>query len=304
MKKTALLLVILTFLALAPVFDYRVAFFYYMMFWVVMASSLNLIFGLTGYLPFGYVVFYGIGSYATAFAWSTFGVNIFMAILFGGLSAAIMAMLFSPTLRLKGVYFAIVNSSCALTVKTIISSMPDEWLGGSAGYNLSKIYDPETAYYAMLLLMIVTLYIAYHITRSRLGIALKSIKQDRTAAEVLGIDTVRARLRIWIIAAFLPGLAGGLDAWYTSVVDPETAFSMLITAKSVLYGMFGGFSTVTGPVLGAVSMYTLDDVIWGLFPMFDAFLIGLVMLLLILYLPKGLVGELLYKYPKFRQDLR
>ena len=121
--------VILGILGIVPLIDYQVSFFYYLMFWIAMASGINLIFGFTGYLPFGYAAFYGIGSYVTAVLWSNYSIHIIPAIFCGGIGAVILAILFSPTLKLKGVYFAIVSSSCALALKTIISCLPESWAG-------------------------------------------------------------------------------------------------------------------------------------------------------------------------------
>ncbi|WP_126428790.1 branched-chain amino acid ABC transporter permease [Brevibacillus marinus] len=300
----SLLAAVVGLLLFVPVYDYKVSFIFYLLFWITMASSFNIIYGLTGYLPFGFVAFYGIGGYTTAFLVTKLHLSPLFAVLCAELMGALLALLFFPTLRLKGIYFAIVNFSCALALKTIISNLPEEIGGGSAGFSLTSVYNPAASFYSMLVLAILAVAAAFLVTRSTLGIALRSIKQDPFAAEVLGVHTTRMKLYAWLICAVFPAMAGAIDTWYTAIIDPETGFSIMITAKAVLYGMFGGFGTVAGPVLGTVVLYHIDDLVWAHFPTFDVFLLGLVLLLLVLFMPAGIVGAIHRRYPKSRSLLR
>lgn len=299
-----LLAAVIGCLLLAPIYDYKVSFLFYILFWITMASSFNIIYGLTGYLPFGFVAFYGIGGYTTAFLVTKLHISPFFAILCSGLMGVLLAVLFFPTLRLKGIYFAIVNFSCALALKTIISNLPDEIGGGSSGFSLTSVYNPTASFYCMLALTIIAVIVAYLVTKSKLGIALRSIKQDQFGAEVLGVHTTRMKLYAWVICSIFPAMAGAIDTWYTAIIDPETGFNVMITAKAILYGMFGGFGTVVGPVLGTLVLYYVDDFVWAYFPMFDVFLLGLVLLLLVMFLPTGIVGAIHQRFPRSRSFLR
>jgi branched-chain amino acid transport system permease protein len=98
-------------------------------------------------------------------------------------------------------------------------------------------------------------------------------------------------------------LAGGLNAWYTAVIDPPTAFNLLITVKAIIYAMFGGLGMVFGPIVGATVLYVIDEVIWIRFPFWNLFILGLVLVLLVLFLPKGLLGTLAARYPQWRVSL-
>ncbi|HLM15734.1 MAG TPA: branched-chain amino acid ABC transporter permease, partial [Reyranella sp.] len=109
------------------------------------------------------------------------------------------------------------------------------------------------------------------------------------------------RLYGWLVAAFFPAVCGGIEAWYTNVVDTETAFNTLITAKTVIYAVAGGLGTVTGPVLGAVAMVWLDELIWRQFPLLNLLILGLATIVLVLFLPRGIVGTLLRKKPQWRR---
>lgn len=287
--------------ALVPLLPVSTPYFFYMLFWITLASSFNLIYGYVGYLPFGYVMFYGIGTYVTAILWSRFHVPIPIAILTSGIVGGIASLIFAPTLRLKGIYFAIVNFSCAMVLRIVVSNLPSAWAGGSFGITLSNAYQPIVSYYYMLGLMLLTVLISLYLSKSRLGIALRCIRDDEAAADTLGIDVARCRLKAWVVASILPSLAGGIEAWYTAIVDPDTSFNLMLTAKTVIYSMFGGLGTVIGPILGSVCLYSLDDFIWARFPLLNLMVLGIMVIFLVLFLPRGIMGTLFQKRPALRQ---
>ena len=96
-------------------------------------------------------------------------------------------------------------------------------------------------------------------------------------------------------------MCGGIEAWYTNVVDTETAFDVLVTAKTIIYATAGGLGTVTGPVVGSVIMVLIDEVIWQQFPLFNLFFLGLIIVLLIQFMPRGIVGTVLKRWPALRR---
>lgn len=295
-----ILLFLLSF-SLGPNLPFQLSFTFYLMLWITMAISFNLIYGYTGYLPFGYVAFYGIGSYLTAILWSRLGFPIFLSILMGGIGGILLSLIFAETLRLKGIYFAIVNFSCAMALRIIIANLPEEIAGGSFGIHLSAIYSPVVSYYVMFGVMILSVITLWNVSRSRLGIALRCIRDDSQAAEVMGIDIARTRLKAWVLAALFPSLAGGIDAWFTGIIDPASSFNLLITTKAIVYAMFGGLGTILGPILGAVGLYTLDHIIWGKFPLLNLLILGCLIVILVLFFPRGIVGTLARKYPSIRK---
>jgi branched-chain amino acid transport system permease protein len=292
---------LLLFFVLVPLLPVSLPFIFYMVFWITLASSFNIIYGFVGYLPFGYVMFYGIGAYVTAILWSRFHVPIPLGIACAGLVGGMASIIFAPTLRLKGIYFAIVNFSCAMVLRIVVANLPEKWAGGSFGITLSGAYQPIPAYYLMVALMTATVIISLLLSQSRLGIALRCIRDDEAAAEAMGINVPFCRLKAWLIASIIPSMAGGVEAWYTAIIDPNTSFNMMITAKAVMYSMFGGLGTVTGPVVGAVLMYSLDDFIWGRFPLLNLMILGFMITFLVLFLPRGIVGSVVRSRPSLRQ---
>ncbi|KDD11730.1 branched-chain amino acid ABC transporter permease [Bordetella bronchiseptica] len=298
---TGIFAVLTLSLAVVPMATSNISFAFYLMLWVTMASAMNICVGFTGYLPFGFVVFYGVGSYATGICYKVLGWPILPSLAAASAVGLLIALLFAPTLRLRGVYFGIVSLALATIMRLLISNLPDGFTGGSMGLILSSANNPTHSYYAMLAVMAATLATVAWLSISRLGKALKAIRDDDAAAACVGIHVPRTRLKAWLLAALFPALAGGIEAWYTNVVDPEYAFHVLITAKSIIYAMAGGFGTIIGPVVGTLALLGIDHLIWQKFPVLNLLLLGLVIVLLMLFLPRGIVGSLLKRYPQLRQ---
>ncbi len=296
-----LLFALTVWLALVPVIGGNLPFYFYLMLWITMASAFNIISGFTGYMPFGYVAFYGIGAFTTAILTKKLGVSVYFSIPVAGLAGVILSLLFAKTLKLSGIYFAIVSLALSIILRLVITNMPEEITGGSFGISLGSRAEPVKSFYFMLVTLLAALSTAAWLARSRLGKALKAIRDDSEAAAVMGINVPRARLLAWMIAAFFPAICGGIEAWYTNIVDTETAFDILITAKTIIYSIAGGLGTVTGPIVGTVIMVVLDDLIWQQFPLLNLFLLGLVIVLLIQFMPRGIVGTMMRVWPVLRR---
>jgi branched-chain amino acid transport system permease protein len=296
-----LLAALVAWFALIPVTDGNLPFFFYLMLWITMASAFNIISGFTGYLPFGYVAFYGIGAFTTAILTRKVGWPVYLSLPVAGIAGVVLSLLFAKTLKLSGIYFAIVSLALAIICRLVITNMPEEITGGSFGISLGSRAEPVGSFYVMLATMVAALLTVTWLARSRLGKALKAIRDDSEAAAAMGINVPRARLRAWMMAAFFPSMCGGIEAWYTNVVDTETAFDVLITAKTIIYATAGGLGTVTGPVIGAVIMVWIDDLIWQRFPLLNLLLLGLAIVLLIQFMPRGIVGTLMQKWPRLRR---
>ena len=286
---------------LVPVVGLNLAFHFYLMLWITMASAFNVAAGFSGYMPFGYVAFYGIGAFTTAILVDKLGFPVLAALPFSGLAGLVLGMLFAPTLRLSGIYFAIVSLALAGICRLVISNMPEEITGGSYGLHLGSRAEPVLSFYVMMAVMLLALGTILWLSRSRLGKALRAIRDDAEAADMMGVNVVKVRLYGWLIAAFFPALCGGIEAWYTNVVDTETAFNTLTTAKTVIYAVAGGLGTVTGPIVGAIAMVWVDDLIWRQFPLINQLLLGVATVLLVLFLPRGIVGTLLRHRPQWRR---
>lgn len=293
--------VVSVYFVLVPVFDLNLAFHFYLMLWITMASAFNVAAGFSGYMPFGFVAFYGVGAFTTAILVKNLGFPVLLALPFSGAAGVVLGLLFAPTLRLSGIYFAIVSLALASICRLVITNMPEEITGGSFGLQLGSRAEPVLSFYVMMAVMLVALGTILWLSRSRLGKALRAVRDDAEAADMMGVNVTRVRLYGWLIAAFFPALCGGVEAWYTNVVDTETAFNTLITAKTVIYAVAGGLGTVTGPIVGSIVMVWLDELIWRQFPLLNLLILGVATVLLVLFLPRGIVGTLLRLRPQWRR---
>jgi len=284
-----------------PLIGESISFTFYLMLWITMASAFNIISGFTGYMPFGYVAFYGVGAFATAILHKKLGAPLWLALPAAGVAGLMLSLLFARTLRLSGIYFAITSLALAMICRLVITNMPEEITGGSFGINLGARPEPVQSFYTMLVVMVAALATVTWLAGSRLGKALRAIRDDAEAADAMGVNVPRARLYAWMLAAVFPSLCGGIEAWYTNVVDTETAFNVLVTAKTVIYAIAGGLGTVMGPVVGVVVMVVIDDFIWRRFPILNLFLLGFAIVLLIQFMPRGIVGTILQRWPRARR---
>ncbi len=293
--------IVTTYFALVPYFGLNIAFHFYMMMWITMATAFNISSGFSGYMPFGYVAFYGIGAFTTAILVKKLGWSVIAAVPMAGVAGVILSLLFAPTLRLSGIYFAIVSLALAAICRLIITNLPEEWTGGSFGLQLGSRAEPLNAFFLMMAVMLLAIASVLWMSRSRLGKALKAVRDDPEAASMMGVNIGWVRLKGWMLAAFFPALCGGVEAWYTNVVDTETAFNTLVTTKTVIYAVAGGLGTVTGPIVGAIAMSWIDELVWRRFPLANLLILGVAVMALVLFLPRGIVGSVLRARPRWRR---
>lgn len=287
--------------ALGPQMASNTSYLFYMAIAVTLATSFNYVAGITGYMPFGYVAFYGVGAYAFGVLIRTFGAPVAVAFFAAAIAGVVLGLLLVPTLRLRGVYFGIVSMALALICKLVISLMPEEITGGSVGLVLASSNAPEVAYYSMVAVMVASLVVAGLLTHSRLGVALRAIRDDQEAAAILGLDVGRTRAKAWLLASVFPACVGVLEAWYSNAIDLDSSFNMLVTTKTIVYAMAGGLGFALGPVAGALGLYIVDQIVWDLFPMLNLLFLGLVIILLVLRLPRGIVGQIAVRHSRLRK---
>jgi branched-chain amino acid transport system permease protein len=269
---------------------YLRSFAMFTMMYVVLALSWNIISGFTGYTSFGHVAFYGIGAYACAilvadhrWPWlPTLGVGAIVA-------AAIAVALGYPVLRLKGPYFAIAMLGAAEGTR-VIATVWDGLTHGGVGISLPSGENSMATYHAMLVLMVVTIAVGYVVGHSRFGVRLNAIREDEGAAEALGINATRYKLAAFTLSAVFPAVAGGIQAYKVLYIDPPSVFFVQITIAMALMSMLGGKGTVIGPIVGAVLLYTAQELTWVNFPTAHLIAYGLFIVIVARFMPRGLVG--------------
>jgi branched-chain amino acid transport system permease protein len=294
----AIALPILAGLAVMPFYvsNYIVTFTIQTFMWIALAGSWNLISGLTGYVSFGHVAFFGTGAYTAAILISKGGWHWLLAGLTGSVTAACLALIIGyPCLRLKGPYFAIAMLGLNEVVRALVSYF-DGLTGGGSGITLSPINSILPLYYAMGGVAVAGAVITYRIITSRFGLRLLSIREDETAAEAMGINTAALKLYAFLISAALPGIVGGFYARYVTHIEPIGTFPLLTTITMIVMCLFGGKGTVLGPVIGASLLSIFQELVWARFLFVHQAIFGALIVAVVLMMPKGILGLLQERY--------
>lgn len=291
LKSAATLVVLALIFALAPLVYNNQSLLFTMMAFMALAQGLNILYGFTGYLPFGYVGFFGAGAYGAALAVLFGHVPPVLAVIIGGLVAVAVGVILGPLLRLSGAYFSIANLAAAEALEQIVGN-PDlvSITHGPYGIKLDAIFAPRLSYFVLLIVLLFATGITLWLRRSHTGMALNAIRQDPVSAAAAGVDVVRMRLLAWLLSAFIAGLAGAAYGWHISVFYPDTVFTLQISVFAIVFVLFGGPGTVVGPLVGAALLYGLYAGIGITIPQYFQFIYGALIVALVLFLPDGLAS--------------
>ena len=292
LKNLGYLIAFVIFLLIIPfqVNVYIRSFLMFTMMYVVLALSWNIISGFTGYVSFGHVVFYGVGSYASAILVADYGWHWMPTLMISALVGLGTAIVIGyPVLRLKGPYFAIAMLGAAEGTRVIVTVW-DGLTHGGEGIGLPNVENSMETYMAMMVLMAATIVASYWVGRSRFGVRLNAIREDEVAAGALGINTTLYKLSAFSMSAVFPALAGAIQANKTLYIDPETEFFILITITMKLMAMLGGKGTVIGPIVGAIVLYGVQEIVWVRLPHAHLIAFGIFLIVVARFMPRGIVG--------------
>jgi branched-chain amino acid transport system permease protein len=252
-----------------------------------LAQAWNIIGGFTGYVSFGNSVFYGLGTYGTAIAMSQFNHPFWQGLILGAALAILCALVFGlPILRLRGPYFAIATLGLSAVMAAVISNLP------IAGANIGLILPltrADAMFYELSLALLVacTLCVVW-LSRSRFGMGLIAIREDEDAAGTMGINTTLYKTLALILSAFFTAIAGGIHAYWITFIDPASAFDLTLNVRMIIMAVFGGAGTVFGPVIGALVLSAVYEVLASRISTAAALLFGLVIVLAVIFMPKGM----------------
>jgi branched-chain amino acid transport system permease protein len=287
-----LLPVVAAFAILPSLYSNHLLLFNFIIF-ITLAQGLNIIYGFTGYLPFGYVGFFGAGAYGFSLMVIHLQSPPLVALAVGAAAAVTLAVLLTPLFRLSGAYFSIANLAAALTVLQVVSNPNlEDITKGPYGITLSGVFNPALSYGTALAILAATLALVIYLRHSHFGMALRAIREDPISAGMAGINVVRERIIAWLLSALVAGLAGGVFAWYVSVFYPETVFSVEFTIFSIVFVLFGGSATVVGPILGVIVLYGIYNAVGISTPQYFQLIYGALIMGLVLFLPNGLASLL------------
>ncbi|MDV3277609.1 MAG: branched-chain amino acid ABC transporter permease [Nitrososphaerales archaeon] len=286
----AVAVVLLALLLLAPTFFARISVLFFILNWIVLSESFNMFTGLTGYVNFGHVVFYGVGGYVSALLMANAHASPYLAVIAGGLASSVLALGISlPTARLRGAYFAIAT----LSINEAFLVTFDSWdaVGSAPGFTLPiSYYQPVVEYYVMVVVAVACVAAMYAISKSRFGIALQAIRQQEGTASSIGVNAAYYKSLTLVFSGFFAGLAGALAIWQITYIDPPSAFDITITVNSISMAMLGGLGTAIGPVVGGALLYELTDLLGLSYPFIHLIILGVIIIGVVLVIPDGILG--------------
>lgn len=281
---------IAAFAILPGVYDNHLLLFNFVIF-LILAQGVNIIYGFTGYLPFGYVGFFGAGAYGFAIVVMHLHAPAPVAVLAAGAVGVLLGLLLTPLLRLSGAYFAIANLAAALAVLHFVANPALESITkGPYGVALSGTFNPTQAYAGAVIILALTLGFVVFLKNSSFGMALQAVREDAVSAAMAGVNVVKMRVIAWLVSALVAGLAGGVFAWYVSVFYPDNVFSSDFSIFAIVFALFGGVATIMGPIVGVVILYGIYNLIGFTTPQYFQLIYGVLIMALVLFLPAGLVS--------------
>lgn len=269
--------------------------------WVIIGSSWNLLAGYTGQVSFGHAAFFGIGAYTAGILHTKLDLSPWWGMLLGGPSAVLLGLFIGYLcFRLRGPYFALGTLAAGEILRLVANNWVD-FTEGMVGILIIQSFGSKLPYFYLVFgIAVLCLGVISLVMHSKLGYYFVSIREDQDAAESLGINTTRYKNISLAISAFFTGTAGAFYLNYMGFIDPSVVFSLHnISIQAILVGILGGVATLWGPTVGALVMVGIQELFrtafFGLAPKWvsqgHALAFGLLVVLTILYLSNGLVGD-------------
>ena len=265
-----------------------------------LGAAWNLVGGFLGRVSFGHAVFLGVGGYATLLLLRHANVTPWIGIPAGGIVAAAIALVVGrPTLRLTGHYFAMATIAVLAVAHVLMVNW--SFAGGATGieapiadsFRLLLFRSRVPYYWIAFALAVATFAATLALVRAKPGYYWRAINGDEAAARALGVPAERYKMLAFVLSAALTGIWGGFYAIYVGFIDPDSAFSLTLSIQIVLVAILGGVGTIVGPWLGAALLIPLAEgmrvAMGGSGKGFDLLLYGVAIVLVSLFLPRGLI---------------
>lgn len=252
-----------------------------------LAQGWNIIGGYTGYASFGNSVFYGLGTYGTAVAMTTYQLPFGVGLAIGAVLAVVFAIVLGiPVLRLRGHYFAIATLGLAQVMTAIVSNM--EIAGRNVGIVMPLLKGDTLFLELSLGLLVLATLAIWWISRSRFGYGLIAIRENEDAAQVMGVNVTLYKVLAFALAALFSSLAGGIHGYWITFVDPASAFDITLNVKMIIMAVFGGPGSVLGPVIGALLLSGVSEVLAAQITSLASVFFGMVIVIAVVFMPHGL----------------
>ena len=278
--------------------DYYFSAAYTVLQFVILATAWNVLGGYAGYVNFGSAAFFAVGAYSSVFLYKAVHPPLIVSIAVGAVVAGLLGMAVGYlTLRLRGVFFAIATLALAVVLYTFVVNW--DYVGGARGAYILQPKDLpfglkryiHVLYMAMVLMTAAALVIARTIETSAIGRGLAAIRDDELAAECAGVPTLRLKILAATVSGALMGMAGTTFPYYLSYVEPSAAFNLSYAVNTIAMPLIGGMTMWAGPLVGAVLLGTVQQVVqvtvsseWNLL------IVGVLLVVFVTLAPNGIVG--------------
>lgn len=273
----------------------------------ILALSWDLV-ARTGQLSLAHGAFYGAGAYTAAILFKNSAAPLWLGIPLAAVVGAVLALgLGAVTLRLFGIYFAIASLAFTEVLKAVVQELPTAIAGGTAGVNVPALFRPtfvpgemerweiaflrnRSYFYVYVALLVLTVVISVVIQRTRLRSAFTAIRTNEWVASVMGVNPARYKLLGFVLSSAMVGMLGAIEAHRLGNVIPDTGFAVHVTVLALVTPIFGGLYTTVGPILAAGVLSGVEETLKR--SLSEGYMIayGVVLVLAILFMPRGLVG--------------
>jgi branched-chain amino acid transport system permease protein len=268
--------------------------------YIALATAWNILGGYTGYVNFGTAAFFALGAYTTVVLHKLTSLPLPIMMPIGGIVSGIIGLGTGYlTLRLRGAFFSIATLALAVVAQTLITNW--DFVGGSRGtYVVRPAQAPllgidyiQYLFLVMLVLVVIVLACARAIERSRLGYGFATIRDDEIAAEASGVPTLRLKLLATTLSGAFMGMAGAPFPYYVTYLDPASGFDLAYAVNGVAMPLIGGTSSWPGPVVGAILLGSLTQVVTvTISSAVNLLIVGLMLVAFVIVAPNGILGLL------------
>jgi branched-chain amino acid transport system permease protein len=264
------------------------------------ATSWDLLGGWNGQVSLGHASFVGLGAYFVAIGQSQFGLAPWWTMAMAAAVAAVLAYLWGwLTFSLRGPYFSLSTIAVAEILRLV--AINEEWLsGGATGVFIATLPEPfgidlfsRTAqFYMALAFATVVIATVIVISRARFGYQLRAVREDEDSAMAAGIDPTATKLKAFMLSAALTSIGGGIYGIVLAFIEPHVIFALLLSVQIALTAIIGGRGTIWGPAVGALVLIGAGEMFRTTFAEANMLIYGILILVVVLFVPRGVVGEL------------
>jgi branched-chain amino acid transport system permease protein len=276
----------------------------------LLVVGLNLLLGYAGQISLGHAAFFGLGAYTSGILTATCGVNPWLALVAGlAVSGGAAFLIGIPALKLRGYYLAMATLGFGIIVYIILNEAQG-LTGGPSGLtgipSLSLwgfvLNTPRRLYLLIWITVGLILYVSANLVNSRTGRAIRALHDSEAGAESLGVDTFRIKLKIFVWSALYASLAGSLYAHSLNFIAPGS-FGFMFSIKLVTMVVLGGMASIWGSLLGAGVLTMLPEAL-TVFHDFEVVIFGAILMVVMIFMPRGLVRGILdlYEFRRYKRE--